>query len=187
MATEGKGNGAKIALIIAAIVVVLGIACCVGGYFLSKDFIDFGKQMAKGTMAMESSFGETVADDGVWELAPQANEMVFVIGVKEIPEDRAEIERLQDSGWELYAQSFAEGGMPIRGVAVGRAVSRAKGGKSHQGKVAGWEEHIATAETLEERTGIAPPPVSKAMEKMMDFQKSAEGQQFEPIEDDSSD
>ncbi len=186
MAKEGKSSGAKIALIIAAIVVVLGIGCCVGGYFLSKDFIDFTKHMAKGSMALEANFATAVADDAVWELAPQANQMVFVIGLKSVPEDAAEIERLQDAGWTLYAESFAEGGMPLRGVAVGKAIRRAKGGKSHQGKASRWEENFATAETLEERTGISPPPVPGFMEKMMDLQENAEGQAFEPIEDDPS-
>jgi len=185
MATEGKGSGAKIALIIAAIVVGLGIACCGGVYYYSRDFIEAGKQMVAGATAMESNFATTVADDCVWELAPQANEMVFVIGMKSVPEDAEEIARLQDAGWKLYAESFADGGMPLRGVAVGKAISRAKGGKSHQGKVSGWAENIATAETLAGRTGIPPPPVFEAMEKIMAIQKNAEGQAFEPIEDDS--
>jgi hypothetical protein len=99
--------------------------------------------------------------------------MVFVI-MRARSEDRAEIERFQDAGWQLYAEKPPRG-MLIRGVAVGQ-VSRAKGGQCTRARCVRVEEETRhRGRRSRNARSIPPPPVSKAMEKMMNMQKNAEG------------
>jgi hypothetical protein len=182
-----NGEGSKTVKIIVGIVlgiVVLGGLCCVGGYFLipqeARDLMGEGmnmaRQMAAGVQNYDKGFADDFGEDGRWMFGGAGNEGLLLVGVGADAElDEATVADLQDKAWVRYTNAFAEGGMPLSGVAIGRAGERTAGAGSYQGHVSDWAAHVVETEALIERTGVAAPPEIEFFESIQELEAESGG------------
>jgi hypothetical protein len=152
MATSDKSSAWKIVLIVVGALFVLGILCCAGAWFLMGDEVMDGVKVGMGVAKLDQRLDAELEQDVVVGLHQKGPEtMVLTIGVRdELTEER--VRELQDAVWKAYCDVFADGGMPVRHVGVGRP--------SGSSEVSDWREHQVSVEELEQRTGRkAPPPL----------------------------
>jgi hypothetical protein len=174
--TNGDGSKTtKIVLSIIGGVVVLGLICCVGGWFLIPkearnlmgEGVQMAKQMAEGVQAFDKGFADDFGEDGRWELGGGGHEALLLVGVSADTElDEATVADLQDRAWRRYTSAFSGGGIPVNGVAIGHAGKRNRGPDSYQGVVSSWAKNVADIEMLVERTGIEAPATSEFFESI---------------------
>ena len=178
MANGEGSNTTKIVVGIIGGVLVLGLLCCVGGWFLipkeKRNLLGEGvlmaQQMTTGIMAYDKGFADDFGDDGRWQLGGGGSDGLLLVGVgADVELGASTVADLQDRAWQRYANAFASGGMPRTGIAIGRGGARTGGADSHQGKVSDWTKNVVDVETLVARTGVAAPKASEFFESIEDL------------------
>lgn len=182
-----NGEGSKTAKIVLGIVggvLLLCILCCVGGYMLVPQeakglfgkTVTMARQMTTGVQAFDAGFREEMAPATRWQLGGGGQEAVLLVGVgAETELDDATAADLQDRAWQRYAKAFAEGGMPLTGIGVGRAGAGTAGPQSAQGHVTEWTKHVVDVDTLVERTGVPAPPEIEFFESVEELSRGQDG------------
>ncbi len=170
---QGWSPGTIIAVIFISLIALVGICC--GGFWIGfGDYVVAFKQVGERQQAFQASLRQEYKGPVGVTLHRGGSEVTLLVGLPEAPAED-DVEMFQDRVWELYAESFSEGGWPIDAVAIGR----------HRGteKVGGWHDHIISVDKLVERTGVAAPEVPESIEFLLQ-----QGQvSFESGSDDDSD
>ena len=165
MAKTGDTKTRRKALRIVAFLGVLVALTCLGTVTVFQATLG---ELRTGLITLDANVAERFPDGTVWALAEEASAMeqraptdsVHLILTVGLPEDTVvdDPATLRADVWTAYCDAFAEGGIHLGSVAVGRAVKGVPHGDFRSfGAVSGWEDGREDAASLVERTGRAAP------------------------------
>ncbi len=140
----------KIVLIVAAILLGLCAVCSAGLWFMGgKDIWNLTMPFAGLQAAANAKYPQGA---GITMTGDSPETFTLALGVKDgvKPEELA---AAQDWFWTEYAKAFADGGFPVKRLAVGKW-----GGGSN---VTWNDDAVVDVEVLAARTGVPVPPVNQ--------------------------
>jgi hypothetical protein len=177
MATKGDAATRKKALQIVRFLGILVLLCCVGGSFAAfRTWATVETRMR----SLDAKIAQGFADGAVWRLEeffPQLQQgpdsvRVPVIGLPESATPDRHLE-LVDRAWRVSCEAFAEGGIGVDQIALGRpADDEPRNGRNkvapHAGYVIEWSGSRYPVADAIARNGVAEPPEALAIEWLRD-------------------
>jgi hypothetical protein len=157
MSEGSKWTPGKIVLLVVGILVGL-VLLCAGLVFVFlgdkiKSVVAIGQDTVVFVAKLQKEFGGTA----VFQPVPSGkSKFILAIGVDgDLTPER--VLDVQDRSWKLFAESYAEHGFAqVTNLAVGRPAK----GRSGQGAVEGWQDHMVSVDDLVKRTGVAAPKIA---------------------------
>lgn len=155
----GMGAG-KIVLIVIAVLVGLGILCCVGGWFMGGNI---AYKLTKPNIVMHQRMtAKYGADATAMALPDQGGKDFVIVATVNLDLTPEKVTEVQDEAWRAYVDAFSDGGVGVRRIAVARSGSATPD----------WKSNTVDAEEVAARTGRPAPPDAEWLDT---FRKSGKG------------